>query len=258
MRDRTASQSFRSFGNPAAFTLVEVLTVIGIIGVLVGFLLPTLGKAREKSRQIVCASNLRNIYAALSSYAAEHKGWVPRDCSPPDRNATSFGVIAARRLGFPDIDHTELSKVRVLQCPSHPFAGTIPDCYVSNGFAYIDDEEPPYRYSPRYSQIGLVRNASQVIYITDIADRFTPLSWGPIDLVLDVADHEAASFGHISIRHWPIRVAHRRHGEYVNALMFDGSVQSMTDEHHEMKRWDDGRRGKAGRDLFDFAPHAPH
>jgi prepilin-type processing-associated H-X9-DG protein len=149
--------------------------------------------------------------------------------------------------------------VRVLQCPAHPLAGQIPDCYASNGFAFVDDEAPPGPYATRYSQLGLVRNPSFVIYIVDLADRFIPpgLGFEP-DLVWDVADHEAASWGNISIRNWPIRVAHMRHGRDVNSLMFDGSVVSMTNEHHELKRWDDGRRGLVGRVLVDQSlPNPP-
>jgi prepilin-type processing-associated H-X9-DG protein len=56
---------------------VELLVVIGIIGVLIAILLPSLNSARESARTISCASNLKQIATALLNYAAEHKGTLP-------------------------------------------------------------------------------------------------------------------------------------------------------------------------------------
>jgi prepilin-type N-terminal cleavage/methylation domain-containing protein/prepilin-type processing-associated H-X9-DG protein len=60
-----------------AFTLVELLVVIGVIAVLIGILMPALSKAREASIRIKCASNLRQIGTAAMNYAAENKGFLP-------------------------------------------------------------------------------------------------------------------------------------------------------------------------------------
>lgn|GEM_PF-1082635 len=51
-----------------AFTLVELLVVISLIGLLMGILLPSLTAARERGRNIVCRSNLKNIGMALRMY----------------------------------------------------------------------------------------------------------------------------------------------------------------------------------------------
>lgn len=56
-----------------AFTLVELLVVIGIIAVLVAMLLPALNQAREASRRTVCLSNLRQLYSYMRMYAAQNK-----------------------------------------------------------------------------------------------------------------------------------------------------------------------------------------
>jgi prepilin-type N-terminal cleavage/methylation domain-containing protein/prepilin-type processing-associated H-X9-DG protein len=60
-----------------AFTLVELLVVIGIIALLISILLPTLGKAREAARTVACASNGRQLALAMRLFAQEHRGYMP-------------------------------------------------------------------------------------------------------------------------------------------------------------------------------------
>src|SRR5689334_7217102 len=61
-----------------AFTLVELLIVIGIIAVLTALLLPAVGIARRYSGQLACTSNLRQWAAAAVLYAVQNKNALPR------------------------------------------------------------------------------------------------------------------------------------------------------------------------------------
>ena len=66
-----------------AFTLVELLVVIGVIAVLIGILLPTLSGAQGRARDIQCQSNLRQVGQALFMYANDNQGWlIPVDNDP--------------------------------------------------------------------------------------------------------------------------------------------------------------------------------
>ena len=60
-----------------AFTLVELLVVIGIIALLIAILLPALSKARGAANTAACLSNLRTIGQAMMLYASENKGAIP-------------------------------------------------------------------------------------------------------------------------------------------------------------------------------------
>ena len=71
-----------------AFTLLELLVVIGVIGLIAGLLLPAVQSAREASRRAQCVSNLKQIGVAIASYQSVHGVF------PTSQLLNRFGVLS--------------------------------------------------------------------------------------------------------------------------------------------------------------------
>jgi prepilin-type N-terminal cleavage/methylation domain-containing protein/prepilin-type processing-associated H-X9-DG protein len=99
----------------AAFSLVELLVVIAVIGILAALSLPVLHRAQEEGRATACISNLHQIGVALQIYVDSDNNILPvmRD-TPMDTNAAATNT-------FPYVDivlGSELGNTNVLRCPS--------------------------------------------------------------------------------------------------------------------------------------------
>lgn len=138
---RKQEHSTRRHGHPAAFTLVELLVVIAVIGILIGLLLPAVQMAREAARRMSCSNNLRQIGLGCQNYESAFQNFPPSTIVNLDVTTTgnnSAWGVHGRILPFLEQGNAyamiDLSlawdsqqvidnfRVPVYSCPSDPLA----------------------------------------------------------------------------------------------------------------------------------------
>ena len=151
-----AGTAFRK--RPRAFTLVELLVVVAIIALLVSILMPSLSKAKEQTRRVLCASNLRNCGTALSIYTAENRGYFP----PAYHNDRSYQacIYRSRSMDWDLRDYIRpyIGDFNLWKCPALPMTTSIGDYPPGNVFtdctSYATYRYYPGRRGPQFARRG--------------------------------------------------------------------------------------------------------
>ncbi len=116
-----------------AFTLIELLVVIAIVAILAALLFPVFGKARERGRQTVCLSNVRQIGTAMLLYAQDNDQHLP------------FTEITNQLIYWPELLRSYLNNDELFVCPDDTL---LPDSFLMH---YADGKTFNARISYAYN-----------------------------------------------------------------------------------------------------------
>ena len=130
-------------GRRNAFTLVELLVAVAIIGLLVAILLPGLRKARIQTKRTVCATNLKQIGVGLQSYLMESRDRLPFASFLPSTGPFPIDGDEAIYIADVLLPHVG-NEPRVFHCPNDETGVDRPA--PNHGLSYYESERSSYEY----------------------------------------------------------------------------------------------------------------
>ena len=145
-----------------AFTLVELLIVMAIMGVLVGLLLPAIQAARSAARRAECANQMRQFGLAIHHYAQTHGDRLPRTYH------AGAGQSWMQTLA-PFVEHVDSLRI----CPDDPHGATR---LQHSGTSYVANQYLFMQVDGSVSKMGQLKATSRTIALFEGADARDPTS----------------------------------------------------------------------------------
>lgn len=138
-----------------AFTLIELLVVIAIMALLIGIMLPSIGRARATAKRAACASNLRQIGVLMQTYLTHNRDRLPYASQMP--SVSSLPLQTEEPIAISDVLAKELrGDISVFECPGDN--GNEARLPPNDGRSYFQSERSSYEFR---TQLG-GRNTKEV------------------------------------------------------------------------------------------------
>jgi prepilin-type N-terminal cleavage/methylation domain-containing protein/prepilin-type processing-associated H-X9-DG protein len=99
----------------SAFTLIELMAVIGIIGILGGVLLGSVAFAKKKAELVTCIGRERQLGVAFQAYASDNKG---RLLQPKNDSSHRWPILIAGYIDLGSVPISNLYQLPLLKCPT--------------------------------------------------------------------------------------------------------------------------------------------
>jgi prepilin-type N-terminal cleavage/methylation domain-containing protein/prepilin-type processing-associated H-X9-DG protein len=228
-----------------AFTLVEVLVVIAIIGILVTLLLPAVNAARGAARRTQCVSNMRQIGIAVINYAETFDGEFPQITGHHDPHRPAGSDDEPRSWIFtvgPFLEHVH--EVRI--CPDDSLAEKR---LANNLTSYVLNSYITIRGPGTVTNLHKLQSTTRTMVAFEATDNVHvdhthSDSW--FDPAILAQDYENGSDRVFHAIAFEVAV-NRHHGNVANYLFADAHVQTIPSS--QIARWADVR----GDEFFNFA-----
>ena len=205
------------------FTLIELLVVVSIIALLVSILLPALGGAREQTRTVMCANNLRQLALAAELYAGNNDGFWP-PCTNASGNNAYYDVSDFLEYVAVDEVRHERALETVMTCPKLRALHYKTAGWTSEGV--ISDYAVNWGLGSRGLPAGKIRTPSEKVFMADcpgahwFSARTNPPNWSNWDQKTMIIDPHGQRGSSDPVHYWLI-------GQLSNYVFFDGHVEPL-------------------------------